>query len=111
MIFYGLVVALIAVSVWQTYTDTARTISEEATAIGTLYRDVSTYPEPARSQLQRHLREYLEYIIREAWPLQHRGGIPAGGVEQVSRFQTELAAFEPANEGQKVTAWGNVSGL
>jgi uncharacterized integral membrane protein len=102
MVFYGLAVALIAVSVWQTYADTARIVSEEATAIGILYRDVSTYPEPARSKLQRHLRVYLEYIIHEAWPLQRRGGIPAGGVEQVNRFETELAAFEPASEGQKI---------
>jgi hypothetical protein len=102
MIFYGLVVALIPVSVWQTYADSARTISEEATAIGMLYRDVSTYPEPVRSRLQTDLREYLEYLLREAWPLQHRGRVPAGGVEQVDRFQSELAAFEPATEGQKV---------
>lgn len=102
MIFYGLVVALIAVSVWQTYTDAARTVSAEATAIGTLYRDVSAYPEPTRSRLQKHLGEYVNYVIHEAWPLQRRGEIPTGGVEQVNHFQTELAAFEPANEGQKV---------
>lgn len=102
MIFYGLVVALIAVSVWQTYTDAGRIVSEEATALGTLYRDVSTYPEPTRSQLQRHLREYLDYIIHDAWPLQGQGKVPSGGVEQINHFQTELAAFEPVSEGQKV---------
>lgn len=102
MIFYGLVVALIAVSVWQTHADAGRIISEEATALGTLYRDVSTYPEPIRSQLQKHLREYLDYVIHEAWPLQSQGKVPPGGVEQIDHFQGELAAFEPASEGQKV---------
>ena len=52
MVFYGLAVALIAVSVWQTYTDAAQTTSREATALGVLYREVSGYPEPVRSQLQ-----------------------------------------------------------
>ena len=33
MVFYGLAVALIAVSVWQTHTDAAATISGEASAL------------------------------------------------------------------------------
>ncbi len=90
MVFYGLAVALIAVSVWQTYTDAARTISEEATAVGVLYRDVSSYPEPTRSQLQQDLRDYLNYVITEAWILQRRGEVPSGGVEQVNHFQAGL---------------------
>ncbi len=102
MVFYGLAVALIAVSVWQTYTDAARTISEEATAVGVLYRDVSSYPEPTRSQLQQDLRDYLNYVITEAWVLQRRGEVPSGGMEQVNHFQAGLAAFEPATEGQKL---------
>ena len=102
MVFYGLAVALIAVSVWQTYTDAGRTISEEATAIGVLYRDAGGYPEPIRSQLQRYLREYLEYVIHQAWPQQQRGQIPAGGVEHANRFQALLVSFEPTTESQKL---------
>ena|SRR5438874_2183808 len=47
MVFYGLAVALIAVSVWQTHSEAAATISGEATALGVLHRQVSGYPEPA----------------------------------------------------------------
>jgi hypothetical protein len=102
MVFYGLAVALIAVSVWQTYADAARITSEEATAVGVLYRDVSSYPEPVRSRLQNNLRDYLDYVIHQAWPLQQRGEVPSGGVEQANHFQEGLAAFEPATEGQKL---------
>ena len=59
MVFYGLAVALIAVSVWQTYTDAGATTSREATAIGVLYRHMGGYPEPLRSELRKELREYL----------------------------------------------------
>lgn len=41
MVFYGLAVALIAVSVWQTYSDVSKIISQEATAVAALDRDVS----------------------------------------------------------------------
>jgi hypothetical protein len=102
MVFYGLAVALIAVSVWQTYTDAAATTSREATAIGVLYRDMGGYHEPLRSELRQELREYLEYVIKEAWPQQHRGQVPRGGVEKVNNVEARLLAFEPATEGQKL---------
>ncbi len=52
MVFYGLAVALIAVSVWQTHTDAGATISGEASALGVLYRHVGGYPEPLRSKVK-----------------------------------------------------------
>jgi len=102
MVFYGLAVALIAVSVWQTYSDTAKIVSEEATSLAALYRDVSSYPEPVRTQMQVELRDYTQYVIKEAWPLQQRGKVPSGGVELMNRFQSRLVAFEPTTEGQKL---------
>jgi hypothetical protein len=102
MVFYGLAVALIAVSVWQTYSDVSKIISQEATAVAALYRDVSCYPESVRPQLQEGLREYTDYVIHKAWPLQQQGKIPAGGVELMNKFQAKLTGFEPATEGQKV---------
>jgi hypothetical protein len=102
MVFYGLAVALIAVSVSQTYSDTSKIVSGEATALAALYRDVSFYPEPIRSQLQQGLRDYVDYVIHKAWPLQQHGQIPKGGVELMDRYQTILVGFEPVTEGQKL---------
>lgn len=101
MVFYGLVLALIAVHVFETYGESKRTVSAEATALGALYRDVSSYPEPARDRLRSILRDYVAYTIQEAWPAQRRGRVPEAGVELISRFQAQLAAFEPRTEGQK----------
>jgi hypothetical protein len=100
MVFYGLAVALIAVSVWQTHADASRTVSQEATAIAALYSDVSGFREPERPILQQELRDYVRYVIDEAWPLQRRGEVPAGGVAMLGRFEAALVAFEPATEGQ-----------
>ena len=102
MVFYGLAVALIAVSVWQTYSDASKVVSQEATAVAALYRDVSCYPEPMRPQLQQELREYVDYVIYKAWPLQRQGQIPGGGVVAMNRFQATLVTFEPSTEGQKL---------
>jgi len=102
MVFYGLAMALIAVSVWETYSEVASDVNHEATRLGALYRDVSTYPEPIRSQLQQELKGYTDYLINEAWPLHKRGVHPTRGVEWMNRFQFTLARFEPATEGQKL---------
>lgn len=102
MVFYGLAVALIAMNVWQTYSSVSQTISQEATSIAALYRDVSGYPEPIRGKLQQGLRDYVNYVIHDAWPLQQQGKVPAGGVEILNRFQQTLISFEPVTEGQKI---------
>jgi hypothetical protein len=102
MVFYGLAVALIAVSVSQTYSDVSKIISAEATNLAALYRDVSGYPEPIRPRLQAELRDYTDQIIHKAWPLMAHGEVPTAGVEHMNRFQRLLIAFEPATEGQKL---------
>ena len=102
MVFYGLALALISVNVFETYADVSKIISQEATTLAVLYRDVSTYPEPIRSQLQKELRDYVDYVIHEAWPLQQRGQVPTAGVDRINRFQDILVTFEPTTEGQKI---------
>ncbi len=101
MVFYGLAVALIAVSVWQSHSDVSKIVSLEATELAELYRDVSGYPDSVRPVLQDELRDYIQYVIREAWPLQQQGKVPSGGVAKMDLFQTALLGFEPATEGQK----------
>jgi len=102
MVFYGLAVALIAVGVSQTYSDTSKLVSGEATALASLYRDVSCYPLPIRSQLQAELRGYAEQVINQAWPQQRHGQVPGGGVALMNEFQDTIISFEPATEGQKI---------
>jgi hypothetical protein len=63
---------------------------------------VSSYPEPTRAQMQDALREYTKYVIEEAWPEQHKGLVPRGGVERVDEFQKLLMGFEPDSDGQEL---------
>jgi hypothetical protein len=102
MVFYGLAVALVAVSVWETHSEVSAVVSMEASRLGGLYRDVSGYPEPIRTELRNELHGYTDYVIVEAWPLQRRGIHPTGGVKWMNRFQATLCAFQPANDSQKI---------
>ncbi|MCP5532833.1 MAG: DUF4239 domain-containing protein [Akkermansiaceae bacterium] len=102
MVFYGLAMALVAVSVWETHSGVSDTVSQEASRLAGLYRDVSSYPEPLRTELQKELLGYTNYLIDEAWPQQRDGTHPRRGIEWMNRFQTSLCAFEPDTEGAKI---------
>jgi hypothetical protein len=102
MVFYGLAVALIAVSVFETYSEVSDIVSWEASELGALYRDASSYPEPTRQELQMELRDYARYVIDTAWQAQRNGEVALHGVAMLNRFQATMTQFEPATEGQRV---------
>jgi hypothetical protein len=101
-VLYGILLGLIAVGTYQNYSDVELTVGQEASALAALYRDVSSYPDTIRGELQALLRDYCRYVIEEAWPAQRRGIIPEGGTARVSAFQRKLMTFEPATRGQEI---------
>jgi len=101
-VFYSLTVGLIAVGVWRTYTDTANIVSEEATAIGCFYRDISGYAEPTRGQLQAEVRSYVDFLITVAWPKQIRGEATDEATRMLTRLEKDMVAYEPTTAGQQI---------
>jgi hypothetical protein len=102
VVFYGITLALIAVSSYQSFAAANQVAAREAASLGTLYRDVSSYPEPIRGDLQAMLRDYTKYVIEEAWPAQKRGVIPEGGTTRVTAFQTKLLSFQPQTPAEEI---------
>jgi hypothetical protein len=64
--------------------------------------DVSSFPDPNRTELQADLRKYVRQVIDVAWPQQKRGIVPEDEGVTLSTLQPHLSRFEPATEGQKV---------
>lgn len=102
MLLYGLVAALTAVGVWQRHSQVSDVVSAEAVAIASLWRDLGGYPQPVRDATRDTLRGYTEQIINEAWPQLQQGRVPREGVVWMDRLQSQLFAFEPATESQKI---------
>lgn len=101
-VFYGLLLGLLAVATYQNSTGVGDTVSKEAASLGALYRDVSSYPEPVRADLQGRLRDYTRFVIDKAWPAQRKGEVPQASVKMMDEFQAALAGFEPATKGQEI---------
>jgi hypothetical protein len=100
-LLYGITLGLVAVGTWEAYSDVDAKVDQEASAVAALYRDVSSFPDPKRAELQADLREYTRQLIDVGWPLQRRGIVPQNAAVVVNSLQTHLASFEPATEGQK----------
>lgn len=95
VLFYGVMVGLIAVGVWEQFSSTDEKVAMEASALAALYRDVTPYPEPYRSRLQADLREYTYNVIHTSWPLQRKRIIPTETNEILWHFQADLTSFQP----------------
>jgi Protein of unknown function (DUF4239) len=100
-VFFGITLGLISVGAWQNFADINTTVNQEVSSINILYRSASLYPEPSRTELRDELKDYVNYIITEAWPMQRKGQVPKGGTEKVTAFQKSLYKFEPVSESMK----------
>jgi hypothetical protein len=100
-VFYGVAVGLFALGAWQTYADVDSKLALESATLAELYRDVSHYPEPARSVLQGDLRSYARKLIDVSWPQFRRGVVDTANHGTLDAFYDSLVDFEPATETQK----------
>jgi hypothetical protein len=100
-LFYGLLLGLIAAATYTTFSEAQTAADTEAGTISSLYRDVSAYPEPARTRLRTELEDYVDYVINDAWPQQQHGIVPSVGADRATGILNTLAQFEPATAGQQ----------
>jgi hypothetical protein len=90
------------VATYQNAANVDDNVAREAASLGALYRDVSSYPQPIRADLQKRLQDYTRFVIDKAWPAQRRGEVPQGSVQMMDEFQQVLTQFEPATKGQEI---------
>jgi len=110
-LFYGLLLGLLTVSAYQNSEKVRQAIQAEALAIGGLYADMETYPEPMRSDVREMLRDYTLYTIHRDWPAHRQGTFLDGGANRADAMRQRLAGFEPRSTGQTIVHEGVVQGF
>ncbi|WP_081490690.1 DUF4239 domain-containing protein [Terriglobus roseus] len=101
-VFYGVTLGLVAIGTWNNYSAIQDKVDTEAQNVASLYRDVSSYPEPVRSQLRLDLKQYVREVIDHSWPQQRRGLVPAGSATYIDHLQEHLLQYSPQTSGQQV---------
>ena len=90
-VLYGVTLGLLAIGAWTTFTDAEAKVAREAAALASLYRSVGSLQEPARSVLQRDLREYARQVIEIGWPAQQRGIVPMENRAPLDKFRKRFS--------------------
>lgn len=101
-VFYALLIGLISVATWENHSGVESTVANEAVALSDLYRDIEGYPPAMKAEIRQRLRQYIQHVIEEEWPVQRRGVEPTGEGRGVAELARRLATFEPATAGQEI---------
>ena len=101
-VLFGLLLGLLAVATYQNYSNVDDIVTNEASSLAALYREISSLPQPSRGQLQQRLREYTRYTIEEGWAQQRKGIVPKGEVVRSGLLIRSLLDFEPGNQKEEI---------
>jgi hypothetical protein len=101
-VFFGILLGLVAVSVYGNYTDAHSASLEETSRLGALYRGVSNLPEPDSSILMKDLRAYVHTVIDEDWPAQAHDQVPSASRADVDTIESQLYRFDPRTRQEQV---------
>lgn len=70
--YVGIMIAFAGVQVWQDFTDSKRSVSQEAATATQLYQDLTIFGPETRPARQA-LRNYAVSVGRDEWPMLHHG--------------------------------------
>jgi hypothetical protein len=97
-VFYGLMLGLIAVGTYETFSQVEERVANESAVVASLYSDVSMFPEPVRSKLQADVSDYVTTLIEKVWPDQTRGRINESAGPILRRLHDDLLTVEPSTK-------------
>ena len=94
-VFFGILLALVAVSVYENYSDTREAVLKEAGQVTAIFRGTTGLPEDVAEPMQQTLKEYARVVIEEDFPDQRQGRLPDQGVVVVDELEAQIHAYEP----------------
>ncbi|HTW82696.1 MAG TPA: DUF4239 domain-containing protein [Candidatus Sulfotelmatobacter sp.] len=112
-VVYAVLLAFVAVSVWERFNQAEARAYDEASSLAIVYRDVGNFPQQTTA-LRASLTRYVSLVVRREWPAMQRGeqseeanllieridrsirGLPVGTMAQADVHQQMLAAMNEA---------------
>lgn len=102
-VIYAVLLAFIAVAVWEDFRKADALVQTEANLVGNLYRDTVGLPDPLATELRHTLFVYAETVVQDEWPALAEGRLEdAAGWQLLDKFHLALAQFHSANSGYPV---------
>ncbi len=101
---YAVMLAFVAVGVFETMDKTSAVASSEANSLGSIEFDSAGLPPDLGIRVRADVDRYIDIVTQKEWPSQRAYRMEEANFEegwaQVRRISLDLAAFEPATPGQ-----------
>ena len=101
---FAVVLAFVAVGVYEAMEKTNVTAAAEANSLCNLVFDSAGMPKEIGSRIREEVDQYIDTVTEKEWPSQQAYHMEASNFEQgwsqVRQINTEIAVWEPATPGQ-----------
>jgi hypothetical protein len=99
---YAVLLAFVAIAVWQDYKTAQTNVESEAHELAGVYFLASRLPEPDRSRIQDLVRMYARVVVEEEWPMMEQGQTSPRADSLVRQLRLKLLKFDPHTKGEQV---------
>jgi hypothetical protein len=96
-VVYAVLLAFVAIVVWQQHTRARTGVEQEANQLGDLYRDARAFPEGVRVRLQHQIRTYVRVVVEKEWPAMANGEASPEAWEAYNKLWLAYQQFQPRN--------------
>jgi hypothetical protein len=105
-VVYAVLIALIVVDVFETFSKGDEIATVEANKLSSLILDSAGLPPQIAAQVRAQLDSYIAIVVKTEWPSQQAGKIGDAVYEPgwtvLAELDKEIAVFEPGTMGQNV---------
>ncbi len=101
-VVFALILAFVAVAIWQNYDKIDDDVSKEANALHNMYRNLEAYPEPISTQSKLLIRQYVQVVITDEWPKLANARQDEKAHRLLNRIKSLILTFTPQNYGELV---------
>ena len=98
-VIYAVLLAFIAVAVWEDFRKADALVQTEANLVGNLYRDTVGLPDPLATELRHTLFVYAETVVQDEWPALAEGRLEDACWPSSGRWTSCSAAGWPGSPG------------
>ena len=97
-VVYAVVLAFIAIAVWETFNHCDELVQREAGFSGDIYLDAASLPAAVRDKVQSGIATYVKTVVDEEWPAMARGE-PIGqkGWQVLQGLRSSLSEFRSSD--------------
>jgi len=101
-IFFGILIGLVAVGVWENYNSSQEKVDAESGNALALYRECSGLPFQVSKVIKEDIKIYLNNVVKKEWPQSKKGNIPLAALNDFNKIQQDLLLFNPITEKDKI---------